>query len=68
MAALIALADLQKLDSHFDGSSQSVCALLSAGMELVVETRALKAKDSMFPAFCLESLKECLDQCSPGAP
>ena len=67
VAALIALADLQKIDSNFDGSSQSTCKMLGACTVLVVESQALKARNSMFTTFCLETLQQCLDNCPPGA-
>ena len=66
VAALIALADLQKLDSHSSQSGPAICHFLGVSMELVVESRALKARDNTFPTFCLETLKQCLDNCSPG--
>lgn len=61
VSALAALVALQKVENSSDGSRQGMIAMLGACMELVVERRALKARDSLFFKCCLQCLKKCLE-------
>lgn len=68
MAALVALVSLAKLDAAFGSSGYQLSSMLGACMELVVERRALRVKDSLFPTFCLDCLKAWHSAIANGKP
>lgn len=66
VAALVALIALAKMDNSICWIHQTTLKMLGSCMELVVERRALKARDGLYFTTCMRHLNKCLETFNLG--